>query len=46
MARLIFTYRSIIEQHRKINELRAKWYKIALYSTFGLLLSTIIYTSL
>ena len=46
VARLIFTYSSIIKQHREINESRARWYKIALYATFGLLISTIIYMSL
>ena len=46
MARLIFTYSTIIKQHREINESRAKWYKIALYCTFGLLVATIAYMSL
>lgn len=46
LARLIFTYCTIIKQHREINESRAKWYKIALCCTFGLLIATIIFTSL
>jgi len=46
MARLIFTYRDIIIQHRLSNEKRAIWYKSSLYSTFILLISTIIYLSL
>lgn len=46
LARLILTYRDIIQQHREINESRAKWYKMALCCTFGLLISTIIYISL
>lgn len=46
LTRLIFTYRDIIQQHREINESRAKWYKMALCCTFGLLISTIIYISL
>lgn len=46
MARLIFTYRDIIIQHRISNEKRAKWYRTSLYCTFLLLISTIIYISI
>lgn len=46
MARLIFTYRDIIIQHRLSNKKRAIWYKSSLYSTFILLISTIIYLAI
>lgn len=46
LARLIFTYRDIISQHRMSNEKRAKWYIASLRSVLLLLLSTIIYISL
>lgn len=46
LARLIFTYREIIKQHRISNEKRAKWYIASLNSMLILLLSTILYISL
>lgn len=46
LARLIFTYRDIIVQHRAINEKRSKWYIASLYSVFVTLISTIIYISI
>lgn len=46
LARLIFTYRNIIVQHRSLNETRSNWYLASLYSTFVLLVSTLLYTSI
>lgn len=46
LAKLIFTYRDIIVQHRTNNENRAKTYKLSLYGVVATLMSIIIYVSL
>ncbi len=43
LLRNIEHYREIVEQHRDRNEMRAKYYTHALYSTFGILISFAIY---
>lgn len=46
LARIIFTYRDIICQHRQINEDRAKTFKLSLYGVIIMLVSAIMYISL
>lgn len=46
LARIIFTYRDIICQHRQINEDRAKTLKLSLYGVIIMLVSAIMYISL
>lgn len=44
--RIVLTYRNIIIEHRKLNEIKAKYYKNALYSTYIFFISIIIYFSI
>lgn len=46
LEKIIKTYREIIIQQRQLNRDRAKWLKKALYCTFGLVLTIIMYISL
>lgn len=46
LARIIFTYRDIICQHRQVNENRAKTFRRSLYGVIVMLVATIIYVSL
>ena len=46
LARIIFTYRDIIGQHRQVNEDRAKTFRLSLYGLVVMLIATVIYISL
>ena len=46
LARIIFTYRDIICQHRQVNEERARTFKNSLYGVVVMLIATVMYISL
>lgn len=46
LGRIIFTYRDIIVQHRKRNELRAKDFRKSLYGVSVILIAAIVYMSI
>lgn len=46
MAKIIFTYRDIICQHRQVNEKRAKTFKLSLYGVVIMLISAVVYISI
>ena len=46
VAKIIFTYRDVIKQHREANEKRAKYYQISLYSIAAMLISIIFYINI
>lgn len=46
LCRIVFTYKSIILQHREMNEIRAKNFKNSLYGIFTILITIIIYITL